>query len=199
MRQLDITNRKILWLDTETTGLDCSVNFAHQISYILTDGPDKVLFERNLKMIPDDPEKFVIEDKALEVSGLKPEDILSYKKESEVFPVFLQDMRDATRDDRLVFCGYNCLFDIGFLSKMIDRSATREKASYDWGTFFDSSYDVLSEVRRLKFRENALPIENCRQPTVAAYFGIGGDFHDALVDIRTCREIYLRLRKEGMI
>ena len=196
---MDLSKRKILWLDTETTGLDCSANFAHQISYILTDGPEKVIVERNLKMLPDNLSDFVIEEKALAVSGLKPEDIMGYPKESEQLPILLNDLNTAIKDgSRLCFAAYNALFDIGFIAKALERSAAREKAHYDWGTFFDSSYDVLLKVRQLR-RDHKLELENCRQPTVAAYFGIEGDFHDALVDIRTCREIYLRLRKEGMI
>lgn len=48
------------------------------------------------------------------------------------------------------------------------------------------------------FDERGLALENYKQPTVAAYFGLSTpEAHDALADVRTMVEIVRRLRSQG--
>lgn len=104
---------KNAWIDLETTGVNPYSNGIHQIAGIIEiDGIEKESFEFKIKTFPQD----VIEEKALEVSGVSKEIISAYALEPrEVYikltSLFSKYVSKYDKTDKFYFFGYNATFD----------------------------------------------------------------------------------------
>jgi DNA polymerase III alpha subunit (gram-positive type) len=159
----------LLFVDTETTGLDPIENEVLSIGISLCDADTFEVVDRREWYIQ--PERIeTASPKALEVNGYTPEKWAAAGERPgiEVFAEVAPWM------ERGVFAGHNCPFDIGFLWEAAKRL----------GIVFPARPTEFIDTRHLsELLYNARKIPNNKLDSLVAYFGFSRQgFHGALED-----------------
>ena len=183
--------KKVLWLDVETTGLDCKKHGLREVGFIIEiDGVevDKGVFKIN-------PFTYTtrgveIDDYALEISKVSIEDLESYDSSSYCFKELMKKLVKYVnvndKNDCFVIAGYNTAFDIGFIKEWFKEMGLLD--SYK-DLFHYKSLDVFSIVFALR-HIGLNSAENDKLETMCNYFGIGIEAHNALSDIEATKKLY---------
>jgi len=195
---------KILWVDTETTGLNPSENGVHQVAGLIELGNigygNLITFNINANPLSHcevstwfDKTKNCEVD-ALSISGKTKEDLLKYQGYqlgmAELLSVFSAHVDKFDNSDKFILAGYN----VGYDKDMLFGWATDIGEKY-LGSYIDHRViDVASIARAahamgLFVREP----ENFQLGTLANHFGIAIDAHDALSDIEATRKLFFVL------
>lgn len=183
--------KKVLWLDVETTGLDCRKHGLREVGFIIEiDGAevDKGVFKINpFTYTTKDVE---IDAYALEISKVSIEDLESYDRASYCFKELMNKLvkyvNVNNKNDCFVIAGYNTAFDIGFLKEWFKEMGLLD--SYK-DLFHYKSLDVFSLV--FAFRHLGLnSAENDKLETMCNYFDIEIEAHNALSDIEATKKLY---------
>jgi len=186
--------KKALWFDVETTGLNHFKNDIIQIA-ALAEVEGNIIEEFNSKIAPVDPTN--VDPKALEVNGLKLEDIMKYPKAKEVhkkFTDFLGRYIDKyNKEDKFAPAGYNVNFDIDFLSSFFRKCGDKYYGSY----FNYKCIDPRPYLHMMDY-ERKISLPNYKLVTVCNHYSIRLEAHEALSDIKATRELYRMLRFEGV-
>lgn len=176
---------KVLYADVETTGLDPLQHDIVQLALIVEiDG--KIVEEREWFM---QPKRFDnIEPKALETNGLTIEKLKSFPLQKDVFPT-IPEMLDKYVDrydryDKFWLAGYNVRFDVSFIGELFRKNANDYLGSYIRWQDIDILY--LNYIHAFLGTHN---LPNYRLETVAKFYGIKHDAHDALSDAKAVREL----------
>ena len=183
--------KKVLWLDVETTGLDCRKHGLREVGFIIEiDGVevDKGVFKINpFTYTTKDVE---IDDYALEISKVSIEDLESYDRSSYCFKELMKKLVKYVnvndKNDCFVIAGYNTAFDIGFIKEWFKEMGLLD--SYK-DLFHYKSLDVFSIVFALRHL-GINSAENDKLETMCNYFGIGIEAHNALSDIEATKKLY---------
>lgn len=183
--------KKVLWLDTETTGLDCRKHGLREVGFIIEiDGVevDKGVFKINpFTYTTKDVE---IDDYALEISGVSIEDLESYDSASYCFKELMHKLVKYVnvndKNDYFVIAGYFVAFDIGFIKEWFKEMGLQD--SYK-DLFHYKSLDVFSIVFALRHL-GLNSAENDKLETMCNYFGIEIEAHNALSDIEATKKLY---------
>ena len=183
--------KKVLWLDVETTGLDCRKHGLREVGFIIEiDGVevDKGVFRINpFTYTTKDVE---IDDYALEISKVSIEDLESYDRVSYCFKELMKKLVKYVnvndKNDCFVIAGYNVAFDIGFIKEWFKEMGLLD--SYK-DLFHYKSLDVFSIVFALRHL-GINSAENDKLETMCNYFGIGIEAHNALSDIEATKKLY---------
>lgn len=183
--------KKVLWLDVETTGLDCKKHGLREVGFIIEiDGVevDKGVFKINpFTYTTRDVE---IDDYALEISKVSIEDLESYDSSSYCFKELMKKLVKYVnvndKNDCFVIAGYNAAFDIGFIREWFKEMGLLD--SYK-DLFHYKSLDVFSIVFALR-HIGLNSAENDKLETMCNYFGIGIEAHNALSDIEATKKLY---------
>lgn len=184
---------KIIWFDTETTGLDSKENDIISLSgYLEIDR--KIVETFDYKMKPFNMKN--ISKEALDVNGFTLEQLESFpsplvaKKDLEkrVKKYINPFKKNKSLNDRFVPAGQNVKFDTGFLEQLWTKCGDKW-----YGSLFSyQSLDLLSltQIMRLK---GILKTENLKLETMANHFGVKILAHDAQSDINATREIFYKI------
>lgn len=183
--------KKVLWLDVETTGLDCRKHGLREVGFIIEiDGVevDKGVFKINpFTYTTRDVE---IDDYALEISKVSIEDLESYDGVSYCFKELMKKLVKYVnvndKNDCFVIAGYNAAFDIGFIKEWFKEMGLLD--SYK-DLFHYKSLDVFSIVFALRHL-GINSAENDKLETMCNYFSIEIDAHNALSDIKATKKLY---------
>lgn len=183
--------KKVLWLDVETTGLDCRKHGLREVGFIIEiDGVevDKGVFKINpFTYTTRDVE---IDDYALEISKVSIEDLESYDSSSYCFKELMKKLVKYVnvndKNDCFVIAGYSVAFDIGFIKEWFKEMGLLD--SYK-DLFHYKSLDVFSIVFALR-HIGLNSAENDKLETMCNYFGIGIEAHNALSDIEATKKLY---------
>lgn len=192
-----MANKKIAYIDVETTGLDPKTCAIIQLSGILEiNGEIAETFDFKIRPNPDQ----AIYTRALEVTSIKMKDVLGAEYTQftayEKF-IYMLDGHINKYDpgDKFYFVGYNSqTFDTQFIREFMNAHDNPYYGSYFW----HPSIDVMQLVayaavgQRNKFVDFKLG-------TVAKSFGIELDesrLHDALYDVELTREVFKLIQKE---
>jgi DNA polymerase-3 subunit epsilon len=200
--------KKILWFDTETTGLDPNRNGMIQLAMIMDIDSEAVdELQVNMKPFPDD----VFQDKEgnqgttkakdmLRVvsefetpTGIKITDIANYQvSESAIYKInaFLQKhISKFDKADKAYIGGYNVPFDIAFLSKFYEKCGDKYLGSYiNW-----KQVDVRSLLYMLSY-DDLISLDNFKLETVATHYGFSLEAHNPISDIKITRDIFYHIR-----
>ena len=183
--------KKVLWLDVETTGLDCRKHGLREVGFIIEiDGVevDKGVFKINPFTYT--TKDVVIDDYALEISKVSIEDLKSYDRVSYCFKELMKKLVKYVnvndKNDCFVIAGYNTAFDIGFIKEWFKEMGLLD--SYK-DLFHYKSLDVFSIVFALR-HIGLNSAENDKLETMCNYFGIGIGAHNALSDIEATKKLY---------
>ena len=176
---------KLLFVDTETTGLDFNVNGLIQIAGIIEiDGKIKEEFDFRCNIMPGQ----MIADSALKVTGKTREQIAAYPDSRDVFNklrwTFDKYIDRFNKKDKFHMVGQNIHFDYGFLNKFFLNHGNQYFYAY-------VNYHLIDTLAATALFSLAghFDLPDMKLATVAEHFGIKLDAHDALNDIRVTREI----------
>jgi len=182
--------KKILYFDTETTGLNPLKNEIHQLAIIIeVDG--KIKFEGEFKIRPMDVDN--ISEKALSISGVTEHDILKYPHPAEqyksIIEVFSQVVDRFDKDDKFYPAGYNVKFDLEFLYQFFLKNDDKFFGSWiNW-----MPLDPLPVLHAMDFK-NQIKLSNYKLATACQYYDIKLDnAHDAMADIKATRELLKKM------
>lgn len=184
---------KILFFDTETTGLSPEKHAIHQLTYSLMID-NEIVESADKRIAPWAGAE--IDDKAIEISGTTREMLASFELPATVytdFVVMLDKYVDRfNKKDKIFLCGYNnANFDNGFLRAMFERHWNKYFGSYFWS----SPLDVFVYASfKLKSVRHMMP--DFKQGTVAKALGIEVDdakLHNAEYDLDILMKIYKKL------
>jgi len=181
---------KILWLDSETTGIDPVQNDIIQIAGIIEiDGEIKDEFE--FKCRPWNPAN--INPSALEMNKFSKDEILTWAPPSEVkkklFDIFGKYIDKFNREDKFLVGGHCVSFDIQFLDQFIKKSGDRYGAG-SWLSW--QPFDTIFIAVLLKRLGIISPV-NFKLETLCQVFGVPPGGHDALKDIRVTQLVGLKM------
>ncbi len=177
--------------DLETTGLHPKDNGIIQIAGIIQiDQGTKHKFDFKCKPFPGQK----LDPYALEVTGTTPEMIASYVEPARAYNALINLMGKYVdkydKNDKFVIMGYNVTFDIGFLREFFINCGDKY-----YGSWFNS-YNVI-DVHKLftAMRGSGLypeleALPNMKLETVANFYGVEINAHDALSDIYATESLY---------
>jgi DNA polymerase-3 subunit epsilon len=185
--------KKILYFDTETTGLDAEKNDIIQLAYILTIG-GKVVAKDTLEMQPFSYGN--ISQKALEIHGMQVEDIKKFQSPKIAYEKFIatlnKHINKYDKTDKFYPCGYNCSFDIDFVGSWVRKCGNK----FGIGSYCNwKRIDPLSILYIMDLK-GEINLPNYKLATVCEHFGITINAHDALSDIEATQKLIYRLSKE---
>ena len=172
---------KTLFLDLETTGFSRDWDYIIEVAGILYDEDSGVILDEFHEYIKPGRK---IPAKITELTGINDFKVMNCRSEREVMEDF-SEWVTISHPDRIV--GHNCkAFDLQFIRKKCDK--------YCIGWNESEVYDTLGAARSL-VKAGKIIVPNCRQETLADYFGIRYSAHSALEDVKALVEIYKKIQK----
>ena len=204
---------KILWFDTETTGLDPNQNGIVQLAMLMDiDGElaeeaqfniqpfGNDLMLAGLADVANNPQNISWKEckdtyaDAFTPTGITFSDIAKFIQPSEAINQinsFLQKhISQYDKSDKAYIGGYNAPFDIGFLSKFYEKCGDKYLGSYiNW-----KQLDVRHMLYMLDF-DGIVKLENYKLETACKHYGIELEAHNPLSDIKATRAIFYLLRE----
>ncbi len=185
---------KILWIDTETTGLTPGKCDPIQIAGMVEiDGEIKEEF--NILSQPFDFNVGNIQQRALDVHGYTLEQLRSepFLPPRTAYSDFLRILGRYVdrfdKRDKFWMAGFNVRFDLDMVQGWFENVHDKY-----FGSWFE--YKVL-DVMQLAFAEmykgRLTGLDSYRLETIARHYGIEINAHDAISDIKASRELFLRL------
>lgn len=187
--------KKMLWLDTETTGLDFKKHGIIQIAALYEEA--EIPYYANIPFIFNELSNAMgckIDKEALRINGHKKKKIKNYPNSGETFNHFI-DFLDTrinkfNKEDKMTIMGYNVKFDLEMLHAWAKREGYEYLGSYlDWRVV-----DVLV-IARNEWLMGRMPKEpkDFKLGTICEVYGIKAPDHDALHDIKATRELYFKI------
>ena len=180
--------RKVIWIDTETTGLDCVKHGVIQLACIVEiDGNEVGQFQSHVRPSPGD----MITPKALEISGTTRDDLKDFPGPRVVLEHLRQFLTRYVNPyesmDKYRPVGYNVQFDLGFWEQFFLKQG--DKFFYSFVTH--KAIDVMAVIRYLDFMK-ILEFPDCKLETVCKELDIDvafDDMHNALTDVKATRAL----------
>lgn len=182
-------NKKVLWFDVETSGLNPRKQDIIQLAY-LVDIDGEIKEEGSFKCQPFDYS--TIDAKALEISKTTVNDLKNYITPKQAYNGLLQiidkyvDRYD--KEDKFSPAGYNVKFDVDFLREFFSKNGDKY-----YGAMFDYHLLSVDTLLYLFDYKGLIELENYKLVTVAKHFGIELNAHDALSDIKATRQVFYKL------
>ena len=184
-------DKKILWFDTETTGLSAYKNDIIQIAGMITvNGKIEEEFSYNVQ-----PHNFNnIEPEAVRVHGITEEQMKTFMETKELHGIlkdlFKKFINPFDKKDKFTAAGYNVRFDMDMLFQFFKKCGD----NYFYSFVDGYPLDVYQGAIILKHFGVLPQLPDYKLETVAKYLGIEIKAHDALSDIQATRETAKALR-----
>ena len=179
---------KLLFLDTETTGVDNTKNGIIQIAGIVEiDGAVKEGIQHDVPAVSGQavsPDALKVTGKTMDEIRAYPEPQAAYRDLVAILDRYI-DRYDKT--DKFYMVGQNTKFDYDFLTAWFKNNGNPYFYAYVAYHLID-----LIQATALFTVAGHFKLENMKLATVAKHFGIPLKAHDAMNDIRATREIFYR-------
>ena len=178
--------KKVLYFDTETTGLDAGKHGIIQLAALMEIGGE-IVETFNMKFQPQ--EGALLNPEALKVSGTEPEELKKRTSSSDAYREFLKflDRHIAKFDktDKAYPAGYNVTFDMSFLDAWFRHHGNQ------YGTGSYQNWKMLDPLPLLRVWDflGTIALPDYKLQTVCTAYGIALEAHDALSDILATREL----------
>lgn len=177
---------KILYIDTETTGLSPQKHGLIQLACIVVQNEFEI-DRLNLMINPMTyKHDVIIEESALAINGKTLDEIEYYPHSDIQIALFEEFLAKHTDDGKMQVAGYNVEFDIWFIKDWI-------KGHFKYGDYLNyKTLDILSLVRHIDYMqwenwESHKLVDMCGQ------FGIQLEAHDAMNDIEATLQLHNKL------
>lgn len=190
---------KLAYIDTETTGLDCTKHWIHQLSLIIDlvndNGEITTVEKHNFKIKPNP--SCEIDQNALDVSGVTVESFELYDSEEVFHAKFVNILKKYVnkfnKKDKFFMVGFNTNFDSGMLNELFKRCNDDYMYSWFWFPVIDVALIALGKIGyRMRTMMPSFKLGN-----VCEHCGIKLDndcLHDAMYDIEITRDLLLKLK-----
>jgi DNA polymerase III epsilon subunit-like protein len=178
---------KILWCDTETSGLDPNKNAIIQIACIIDTPKGTREWTSYIKPWPG----AVIEDEALAVNGKTREELEAFPDHRAVFAEFLSVLGEHVAkydpSDKFCFRAYNASFDMSFVHAWARACSEKYLMS-----FIRWPEQCCAQAISLRHHDRWAALKSRKLAAVAAEFGVQlpENLHDAMADIRLTKELW---------
>lgn len=181
---------KILYTDTETTGLDPKKHDIIQIAGIV-EIDDIIKEEFNFTCQPFSYEN--IDQEALKVNGISVETLKTYPAPKETYrkliTIFNKYIDRYNKKDKFIPAGHNVSFDVDFLFNFFKKNGDNYCGSYLDYHKLDSV--TMGMILKIYGKEK---FDNLKLKTIADYYKLEIAAHDALSDIRASREVIKKFK-----
>lgn len=180
-------SKKVLYFDTETTGLEAGKHEIVQLAGIVEiDGVIEKKF--NIYMRPDNPDN--VSPEALGIQEKTLEDVMAYPERKVGFEEFLAILNKYincyNKLDKFIIAGQNIRFDMGFLAALFKSQGHKYFGSYFGGEELDSR--LLYIALMLAGRTDRLT--RMRLTNICSALGVElNNAHDALADIQATYDV----------
>ncbi len=178
---------KILWYDTETTGLtENSAMF--QISGVIEiDGVEVEEFDIFCRP----HEGADISEKALEVTNVTLEQLETYQSPKEAYnqliDIFSKYIDKFDKNDKFVIAGQNVKFDIDVLRRFFERNNDKYLGSF---LNYKQVFDTLSVYTALEIAGVVPKLEDHKLETICKIMGVElSNAHNSLADIKATKAV----------
>lgn len=185
---------KLLWLDTETTGLNKEKCDIIQLAgIVIIDGEEKERF--NFHCQPINYEN--IEQNALDTTKMTIEKLKTFETPQEAYRKFKKIIEKFVnkydKNDKFFIAGHNVQFDIDFCKNWFEKQGDKYFFSY----FFHQPIDLMY-LSVILHTAGLINLSNFKLGTIANYLEIGLEesdeyLHDASIDIDITRKCFCRL------
>jgi len=178
---------KLLFIDTETTGLNPRKNAVIQIAgFVDIDGQIKEEFNLSCRPFKGD----LLTAKALQVVGKSVKDLEALPEPSEAYrsliEMFASYIDKYNKLDKFYMVGQNASFDYDFMQRFFEKNN-----DYYFHAYVDyHKVDLIAITMILKLAGRLKGLENMKLRTLKQYFKIKSPDHDAYADIKVTREIF---------
>ena len=182
---------KILYLDTETTGLDPIKNDVIQIGAIVEIN-GVVKEEINLRCQPFDYS--TIQQQALDTNKITIEQLKTFPTPQSAYKLLIKilnkHINKFDKEDKFIPVGQNINFDLGFMRQFFLKNNDKY-----FGSYVDRHYIDLMAIAGFFTLTGHINPPNLKLGTIAQILGIEFDAHDAFEDIVATRQCLLAFRK----
>lgn len=170
---------KILFLDLETTGFSSQWDYIIEVAAVLWDDAKRLVLDEFHEYIR--PGK-KIPAAVTDLTGITNSYVASCRAEDQVLMDFAE-WATIGKPDLVV--GHNCKsFDLRFIRDKLER--------YRLTWHIPNIFDTLTFARQLS-KAGKIKVENCKQPTLAAYYNINYEAHSAIEDVYALIQIYYKM------
>jgi DNA polymerase-3 subunit epsilon len=186
--------KKILFFDSETSGLNPYLNDVVQLAYILEIN-NKIVTKGDLKFRPINEN--TIEEDALAIAGFTKAQVMEFPDSLEQYEKFTSDIGQYIdkydRTDKASPAGYNVYFDYKFLMELQNKLNIK----YGLGCYLNHRIQDPMLLLSILVVNGFFPdLENLKLETICKYLKIPHKAHDAMSDISATRELYYLLLKK---
>ena len=184
-----------IWCDTETTGINPKDSGAFEIALLFACN-GKVICECVFHLNPLTDTILYHED-AAQVHDVSEAEIRTYPQAEKVIPeiaaFFCEAMEHYCSGERMVFAGYNCLFDWNHLQALFTR------CNENLDEYFSSRFDVM-EMAKKAAAQKLIPYQkNFKLGAICKSLGVPlENAHSASADIEATRNVCIELYKRGV-
>ena len=191
-----MSDKKVLYFDVETTGLDPVKHDIVQIAGLVEiNGEVKEEFEFKARPLGKEED---VSQEALDIHGYTLESIREFPEARETYnkltALFGKYIDKYNKADKFTPAGYNVGFDMNFLKEFFNKNGDVYFGSWlNW-----KKVDPLPLLYFLDYSDR-VSLSNYRLVTVCEHFGVKIDAHDALSDIKATREVLKILRDKYLI
>lgn len=181
---------KILWFDTETTGLDPVKNDIIQMAGIFVEN-GKVLDRFDITCQPFSYE--TISQEALDTHGISVETLRTFQSPKEAYKqltaLLVKHCDKYDKADKIYLGGQNTVFDKNFLHYFFKKNDDRYFGSW----FYHHVLDLMQLTTILRACGRICP-ENLKLESIAKICRVDlSNAHDALADIEATRQCFVKL------
>lgn len=185
---------KILYLDTETTGITYHSTIIQIAAIIEIEGDVKETVNLFCSPFPDSD----ISEEALKITNLTREKIHTFESPEVVCKNFTDILgkyvNKYDKNDKFTVIGHNVKFDLDMLRAWAFRCGEKFIASY---IDFKSYFDTLAYVKCLKILNRIPATEDNKLSTLCEAYGIRLDnAHNALADTIAAKELFYYLKEK---
>lgn len=185
--------KRVLWIDTETTGLSPYKNALTEVAAIM-EIDDKEVDKIYLPINPFTYHKDVeIDPKALELTSKSEELLKTYPNSYNQFMDFIEFISQHFQEgEKIQIAGYNVNFDIKFIQEWFRDNALMPYF-YEFKKYFSyKEIDTFALVKQMRYL-GFIDTKDDKLGTLCEHFGIELDAHKAMDDIRATKELQKRL------
>ena len=188
----EIKMDRLLFLDTETGGLDASKHSLLTIGYAVWESTGDILFKREICQYLN---KYITCEEALKINNFNiknfsPENILSA---AEIIDDFEALKRRFFHGAKIPLAGHNIAFDMDFLRAMYRRAGREMEDTFSYKAL--DTYSILQYLIQL----GKIPAKINNSEEAFKYFNIDvKGRHTALGDAVATAELYNKLLKIGV-